>query len=203
MLMKTIKFIVFAFGLAFSLSANASVLNSLFHNASDPIAGNPKGSLTIVEFFDYQCSHCVNMASAIQSIIKSNPNVRIVFKEYPIRGPMSELASRAALAANMQGKYYSFNHALLTSNMDMTEKNILSLAKSKGLNVDKLKKDMNSSAVKNAIQANYSLAKELGIAGTPAFFIGKTDAKNTEEVNFVLGEMSVSDLQKALQKSSS
>jgi protein-disulfide isomerase len=203
MLLKTIKFILFAFGLAFSLSANASVLDSLFHKSNDPVAGNPKGNLTIVEFFDYQCSHCVNMASTIQSIIKQNPNVRIVFKEYPIRGPMSEVASRAALAANMQGKYYAFNHALLTTNMDLSEKNILGIAKANGLNVDKLKKDMNSKTVKDALQANFALAKELGIAGTPAFFIGKTDAKNTEEVNFVLGEMSQSDIQKALQKSSS
>ena len=202
MLVRNIKFILFVFTLVFSLSANAAaVLNTLFHKTNDPVAGNPHAKMTIVEFFDYQCGHCVNMAPVIQSILKNNPDLRIVFKEYPIRGPQSELASRAALAANMQGKYFAFNHALLTSGMDMNEKNILALAKSKGLDVKKLKTDMNSKAVKDLIQDNLTLAKELGIAGTPAFFIGKTDAQNTEEVNFVLGEMTQSEMQSALHKS--
>lgn len=201
MLVKNIKFILFVLCFSFSLTANAAgVLGNLFHKTSDPVGGNPHGKFTIVEFFDYQCGHCVNMAPVIQSIIKNNPDVRVVFKEYPIRGAQSELASRAALAANMQGKYIAFNHALLTSNMDMTEKNILNLAKSKGLDIKKLKTDMNSKAVKDMIQANFVLAKELGIAGTPAFFIGLTNAQNTEEVNFVLGEMTTTEMQNALKK---
>jgi len=204
MLMRNIKFILFTFCLAFSLTTHAaSILDSLFHQSSDPVAGNPKGKLTIVEFFDYQCAHCINMASIIQTIIKQNPDVRIVFKEYPIRGPMSELASRAALAANMQGKYYTLHHALLTTDKDINEKNILVIAKANGLDAAKLKKDMNSKTVKDMIQVNLALAKELGIAGTPAFFIGKTNAQKTEDVNFVLGEMTQAEVKEALKKSGS
>jgi protein-disulfide isomerase len=202
MLMKPIKFIFTSLILAFSLTANAnSVLNGLFHQPNDPVVGNPRGNVTVVEFFDYQCSHCINMAYTMQSIISRNHDVRVVFKEYPIRGHMSELASRAALAANMQGKYYTMNHALLTANL--SEATIYSIAKAKGLNVNKLKKDMYSSTVNNTLAMNNRLAKELGIAGTPAFFIGKTNATDTEQVSFVLGEMSQSALQSAIQKARS
>lgn len=201
MLIKNIKFILFAFGLFCSFAAYAeSPINALFHHANDPIAGNPKGNVTIVEFFDYQCSHCSNMAPVIAAVIKSNPNVRVVFKEYPVRGSGSELASRAALAAHMQHKYYEFNHALLTTNHAMNENNLLDIAKSLGLNVSKFKKDMNSSSVRNQINANYTLARELNLTGTPAFFIGKTNEKNSSNLDFVLGEMSQHEIQDSMRK---
>lgn len=201
MLMKSLKFILAAFGIIFSLTANAgSTVDSLFHQANDPVAGNPAGKITVVEFFDYQCSHCVNMASTMQAIIKKNPNVRVVYKEFPIRGPMSEVAARAALAANKQGKYYPFSHALLTSNLVLNENNMTDIAKSIGLDVSKWKKDINSKSVKSQIQATYDLARELNITGTPAFFIGKTDEKKSSNLNFVLGEMSQSELQDAISK---
>lgn len=202
-MLRSMKLILSGFILFFSLTAHAdNILNSLFHSPNDPVAGNPKGKVTVVEFFDYQCGHCINMASAIQDLIKQNPDVRVVFKEYPIRGPMSEVASRAALAANMQGKYYPFSHALLTADTELTDAIIFKIAKSKGLDVNKLKKDMDNPSVNAILKQNYSLAKELGIAGTPAFFIGNTNAQNTEDVNFVLGEMSPKEIKEGLMKAS-
>lgn len=199
--MKRIYYFLLAIGLLFAVNANAaSVLHSLFHAGNDPIGGNPNGKVTIVEFFDYQCGHCMNMAYTLQNIIRQNPDVRVVFKEFPIRGATSEVQSRAALAANMQGKYLAFNHALLTSDRYMNENIILEIAKSKGLNVNKMRKDMNSPAVRAKIAANRALGNQLGIAGTPAFFIGKTNATNTKDVNYVLGEMSQSALQNAIDK---
>src|SRR5437016_4513875 len=117
MLRKSKNLISFFIGLFFSLSfaVHAQSVNALFHQAHDPVAGNPNGSVTVAEFFDYQCSHCISMAPVMANIIKDNSDVRIVFKEFPIRGSISEFASRAALAANMQGKYYEFNHAILTT----------------------------------------------------------------------------------------
>lgn len=204
MLMKSIKFILVAFALTLSLAVNAaSSVDSLFRQANDPVAGNPKGKVTVVEFFDYNCSHCVNMAYTIEAIIKKNPNVRVVFKEYPIRGPMSEVAARAALAANKQGKYFEFSHALLTSNLALNENNMTDIAKSIGLNVNQWKKDINSKSVKNQVLSNYALARELNITGTPAFFIGKTDVKNNQDVKFELGEMSQSELQDRINQFSS
>lgn len=202
MLMNNIKRILFAIGLSFAVTAHADSVNSLLHTKSDPVAGNPNGKVTVVEFFDYQCSHCVNMSSTIQGIIKSNPSVRFVFKEFPIRGPMSELASRAALAANKQGKYYEFSHALLTSSSSISDSTINDIAKSVGLNMTTFKKDMNSKGIRTELQANYNLARDLGINGTPAFFVGKTDATSSSQLNFVLGEMSQYELQDAISKAS-
>ena len=203
MLMKSIKFIILAFGLFLSLTVYAdSPINSILRQPNDPVAGNPKGKVTIVEFFDYQCSHCSNMAPVIASIIKANPNVRVVFKEYPIFGGISEFATRAALAANMQKKYYLFNHALLTSNLAMNENNIYDIAKSLGLNVEKLKSDMKSPRIKNQVNANYALARRLNITGTPSFFIGKTQEQNSSNLDFVSGEMSQSELQDSINKAS-
>lgn len=186
--------------LSLSLTAYAESVSSLFHRSDDPVAGNPNGKITVVEFFDYQCGHCVSMGPVIQNIIKANPNVRIVFKEFPIRGTTSEFAARAALAANKQGKYYQFSHALLATNQPLTEEVILNVAKSAGLNMPKLKKDMKSSAITDALRANAQLAQELNINGTPAFFIGKTNAKSASAITFVLGEMSQQELQDAINK---
>jgi len=202
MLKKWLKFVLFSLGLFFSLvfTVNAESVNPLSHHMNDPIAGNPKGKITVVEFFDYQCSHCMTMAPVMAAIVKANPNVRVIFKDYPIRGPLSVYAARAALAANKQGKYEVFNHALLTTNLPLSESNILDIAKSTGININKLKNDMNSDSVKNQLQANIDLARELNLTGTPAFYIGKSDAKNRSHIDFVLGEMSQNDLQDAIKK---
>lgn len=189
--------VLFTFGLLFSLSfaVKAQTVTGLFHNPGDPVAGNPKGKVTVVEFFDYQCSHCVNMLSVMDAIIKTNPDVHIVFKEFPIRGPISEFAARAALAANKQGKYIQFNHALFMTNLMLTEETVLQIAKSTGLNMTKLKKDMSNSSIYNQLNHNLKLAHNLNVTGTPAFFIGKTNAKEAHNINSVLGEMSQSEMQ--------
>ncbi len=201
MLKNTLK-VIFAANLFFWLmmTAYAEPINLLFHNTNDPIAGNPKGKITVVEFFDYQCSHCINMAPVMSNIIKDNPNVRVVFKEFPIRGPVSEFASRAALAANKQGKYFTFSHALLTAPQPLTENAILEIAQQSGLNIEKLKKEMDNNQVQEQLKNNIKLAESLQLTGTPAFFIGKTQTKNSKNVTFVLGAMSQSELQDAINK---
>ena len=102
--------------------------NALFKQNNDPGVGNPNGKVTVVEFFDYQCSHCIDMAPVIDSMIKSNPDVRLVLKEFPIRGPMSQFAARAALAANKQGKYYELHNALLTAQQPLTEASVFEIS---------------------------------------------------------------------------
>lgn len=203
MFAKSMKFLFLAFALFVSSVASAATVDNLLNHAGNPVAGNPNGAVSVVEFFDYQCSHCANMAPTIANIIKANPDVRIVFKDYPIRGPMSDFAAHAAIAANKQGKYPELNHAMLTTGLSLTEDNIYDLAKAAGINVTQLKKDMNSSATKSQLKSNQSLASELNINGTPAFFIGKSNAKKISDLNFVLGEMSQSELQDAINKAKS
>lgn len=173
----------------------------LFHQTNDPIAGNPAGKVTIVEFFDYQCPHCADMAPVVAAIIKANPDVRFVFKEFPIRGPASELAARAALAANKQGKYFEFSHALLSAKQPITQELIDQTAKNVGLNVDQLKKDMTDKAIDQQIKDTTKLAQSLKLFGTPAFIIGKTDAKSTDTINYVPGQMDQAQLQGLIDKS--
>ncbi len=177
-------------------------VNALFHNAKDPVAGNATAPVTIVEFFDYQCTHCVDMAPVIAEVIKSNPNVRFVFKEFPIRGPLSDFASRAALAANMQGKYIPFHDELMKTKQPYTQEAILAAAKTVGLNLEQLQKDMDSTAVKDQIKATMKLAQDLKLLGTPAFFVGKTNATTTSSVNYVPGQMNMEQLQSLIKKTS-
>jgi protein-disulfide isomerase len=172
---------------------------ALFHQANDPVVGNAKGKISIVEFFDYQCPHCVDMAPVISAIIKANPEVRVIYKEFPIRGPISDFASRAALAANMQGKYAEFSHAVLVAQQPLTQDAILDIAKKTGLDVEKLKTDMNSETVSNQIKANTKLAQDLKLFGTPAFFIGKTDST---DIHYVPGQMNQTQLQAAIDTAS-
>jgi protein-disulfide isomerase len=183
-----------------SLTVFALPTQNLLRNSNDPMAGNSQAPVTIVEFFDYQCSHCVSMGPVIANILNTNPNVRVVFKEFPIRGEMSELAARAALAANRQGKYLSLSHALLANNQPLSADVIFDIAKKQGLNVDKLRRDMQSKAISTQLKANYQSASELQLPGTPAFFIGKTYARDTKDLQFFPGEMTQSELQEAIDK---
>ncbi|MDR3477259.1 MAG: DsbA family protein [Gammaproteobacteria bacterium] len=184
------------------LSKAAALRNSgqLLHSANNPVAGNPYGTLSIVEFFDYQCHHCVEMDPKIRALISSNPNLRVIYKEFPIRGAVSEYAAKAALAANMQGKYIPFHEALMQASNDLSEEKVLELAKANGLDVQKLKTEMNSETVNRQIAENTQLAQNLGLSGTPAFFVSKTLHPSDATSEMVLGQVDQSYLQDILNK---
>lgn len=176
-------------------SAHAS-----FQNLTAPSAGNPDGKVTLVEFFDYRCSHCARMAPVMESLIKTNPNLRIVFIDYPVLGQVSELAARAAIAADKQGKYFEFNQALLQSHQGITEGAILQTAKVVGLNVEKMERDMASDAVTQQLEANVSLAQQFHVDGTPAFIVGRTNAADSKNYSVFYGEATKGELETAIQK---
>lgn len=137
-----------------------------------PIAGNPNGDVTIVEFFDYRCGYCKAVKPAVDEVLKSDGKIRLVLKEFPILGPNSTLASVAAYAAHRQGKYMAFHEALMKYKDGIDEKVILDVAKRVGLDVEKLKADMRDPAIKTQIEATHRVARDLNINGTPAFVIG-------------------------------
>jgi len=101
-----------------------------------------------------------------------DPNVRVVYKDYPILGEASELAARAALASNAQGKHVAFHEALLDSEEELTPETILALATAVGLDTEQLLKDMESPSIHTTIKRNQALARELGVNGTPGFIVG-------------------------------
>lgn len=172
---------------------------NLFQEKNDPVSGNPNGKITIVEFFDYQCAHCIDVAPVVKEIIKSNPDVRVVYKEFPIRGPISEFAARAALAANKQGKYDELSHGILNATKPLTKENILDVARNMGINMDQLKKDMDSKSIEEQLQANIKLAQNLKLFGTPAFFVGKING-NASDVNYIPGQIDQKQLQDIIDK---
>jgi protein-disulfide isomerase len=147
--------------------------NEIFKSPLSPTGGNPNGDVTLVEFFDYRCPWCRKARPLLNEAIKADNGLRIVFKEWPILGSNSRFAARAALASHMQGKYEPFHQALMTSASSVNETSTLEIAKSIGLDVERLKRDMESEAVNSEIERNFALAKKLRLTGTPAFVIGE------------------------------
>lgn len=163
------------------------VAKELFNNVNSPTLGNATGDVTLVEFFDYQCSHCKTMGPVIESLLKDDNQVRVVYKEFPIFGNSSVFASKAALAANKQGKYAQFNKKLMETENPLTEEKVLNVAQAMGLNIEQLKKDMESKSIKNELEENLKLGQKLGIMGTPAFVVGSTkDASNPKAKSFFI-----------------
>jgi Protein-disulfide isomerase len=145
---------------------------ALFENPVDVVIGNPQGDVTVVEFFDYQCGYCKAVQGDTQRLIKDDGKVRFVLKEFPILGPASVTAAKAAIASRAQGKYVDYHNALMAHRGQLDDDTIMRLAKSVGIDADRLKKDMESPDVLKVVAVNQMLAEQLNIRGTPAFIIG-------------------------------
>jgi protein-disulfide isomerase len=136
------------------------------------IKGNINGDVTVVEFFDYRCSYCKRVVPDVERLVQKNKDVRLVLKEFPVLGPDSMFAARAAIASDNQGAYSAFHDAMMLNRGPLPNTKVLSLAKSLGMDVERLKRDMKDPKVEKSIQANLALARSLGITGTPSFIIG-------------------------------
>ncbi|MBP0444159.1 DsbA family protein [Roseomonas sp. SSH11] len=154
--------------------ALAASRDALFNDARDPIKGNPRGDVTIVEFFDARCGYCKALHPSMQALLQRDRNIRVVMKDLPILGPNSVLASRALLAAQKQGKYEPLYDALLRLRTDPTEQVIQAEAQRAGIDWARLRRDMDDPAIQARLQANIALAERLQIEGTPALVIGDT-----------------------------
>lgn len=142
------------------------------HSGDLPFAGNPKGDVTVVEFFDYNCGYCKRAIDDVTEVLQKDKNVKFIFHDMPILSQSSSMAARYALAAQKQGKYFEYHKALMHFNGSKTEDNLKSVAKDLGLDVDKLEADANSDEIRAKIKASLTMAQKLGIRGTPAFIIG-------------------------------
>jgi len=137
-----------------------------------PFAGNPKGDVTVVEFFDYNCGYCKKAVDDVVKLVEEDKNVKVVFHEMPILSPVSQDAARWALAAHKQGKYFEYHVALMKGGGARSVQTLESTAKDVGLDVAKMKKDADSKEVRDMVEQSVSVARDLGIRGTPAFIIG-------------------------------
>lgn len=151
-----------------SLAENAK---DVFRMDGDFVAGNPDGDVTMVEFFDYNCGWCKRGLPEVLSLVEQDKNLRVVLKEFPIFGGDSDYAAMAALAAKKQGKYWELHVAMLGHEGKVTRETVDELAAAQGIDMEKLKTDMNDPAIAKHLEQNQQLAKDLSISGTPAFII--------------------------------
>lgn len=147
---------------------------AIFEDPDSIVGGNPNGDVTLVEFFDYTCGYCKMMSPMLNELIRKDGKVRFIYKEWPVRGPVSEFASEAAIAAQTQSrtKYIAFHNALFAAQGQLSEDRIMAIAQQQGLNVEKLRAEMKSAKVQSVINRNHQLGQALGLRGTPAFIIG-------------------------------
>jgi protein-disulfide isomerase len=164
------------------------------HGAS--VGGNPDGDITVVEFFDYNCGYCKRGLHDVVKLIETDPKVRVVFKELPILSKGSEEASRVAVAAQKQGKYWELHKSMLSSKGQMNEAAALQLAEKLGLDMTKLKADMASPDVKAEVEKSEALAKKMGVNGTPHFLIGDRAIAGAPEDLYDQLERNVTELRK-------
>lgn len=144
---------------------------ALFNDREAPFLGSADADVTLVEFFDYRCGYCKQMAPVLQKLIDSDPKVRVVLKELPILGPPSEFAAKAALAARSKGKYVELHRALMSGSPAVSEAEVRAAARNAGIEQSVLA-GMNSPAVGEALRANAALADRLSIRGTPGLIVG-------------------------------
>jgi protein-disulfide isomerase len=144
----------------------------IYNEPTSPVLGNPKGDVTIVEFYDYACGYCKMAQPTIKALLEQDKNVRFIAKEFPILGEGSILASRAAIASIKQNKFEKFHDVLMSFHGAMNEASIMDAAQRSGLDTAKLKRDMNDKSVDETIAINRKLGNDLGVRGTPMFIIG-------------------------------
>jgi protein-disulfide isomerase len=140
-----------------------------------PAAGNEKGDVTIVEYFDYQCPYCRKVAPELQQVVHDDGKVRLVLKDWPVLGPVSVTAARMALASKYQDKYLQAHAALIGVNSKLTEPRISELLAGAGIDVDRLARDLaaNAKPIDTILARNNDQATAFGFKGTPSFIVGK------------------------------
>jgi protein-disulfide isomerase len=154
----------------------ANQSSALFSSKYQATLGNPQGSATLVEFFDYNCHFCKGALPDVTKLMKDNPNLKLVLKDYPVLGPGSVEAAKVASAARNQlpgDKFWAFHSKLLGAHGPIGKTEALAVAHELGLDMDKLAKDMESPEVKSGLAEVMQLADALQINGTPTFIVGQ------------------------------
>jgi protein-disulfide isomerase len=148
----------------------------LFNSSHQVTLGNPHGDVTMVEFFDYNCGYCKRALGDMLQLLKTDPNLKVVLKEYPVLGPGSVEAAQVAVAARMQDKtgkkYLEFHQKLLGGHGPADKAHALAAAKEVGFDVARIEKDLGSDEVRETLKENLKVADAIGLDGTPSYIIG-------------------------------
>lgn len=165
----------------------------LVNNPVDPVGGNPEGSITIVEFFDYNCGYCKRANDTLQQLIADNPDLKVVYKEWPILSESSTTAAKIALAVNLAypEKYETFHRAILSTRSVRSENDVWKIVESLELDKEAVQAKLDDPAIQKHLSESTTLAQHLGITGTPAFIVGDSLLK---------GAYPVEQIQKAIDE---
>ncbi|MFZ2160265.1 MAG: DsbA family protein [Bradyrhizobium sp.] len=150
---------------------------AIFNSPRDVTVGNKAGDVTMVEFFDYNCPYCKRAMTDMMELIKSDPKLKVVLKEFPVLGPSSVEAAQVAVAVHMQDasgkKYLDFHQKLLNGRGQVDKARAMAAAKEVGVDMARLEKDLASPEVRATLEQNFKLAEAMGMNGTPSYVIGK------------------------------
>ncbi len=147
----------------------------IYNSPRQAVMGNPNGKVTLVEFFDYNCGYCKKSLDDIAALMKENPDLRLVVKDFPVLGPGSVEAAKVATALRNQfsgDKYWQFHFKLLGTRGQVGRAQALAVAKELGANMDQLVKDEGTREVSDSIQEVMKIADNLQLTGTPTFVVG-------------------------------
>lgn len=160
-----------------ALAADDEVLTEalVLRDPEIPAAGNLDGDISIVEWFDYNCPYCRKIDPELRQVIQDDGKVRMVLKDWPILGPVSKVAARMALAAKYQDKFMAAHEAMISVSSKLTEPRIGELLSGAGIDMDRLKRDLdtNAKAIDTILARNNDQALAFGFKGTPSFIVGK------------------------------
>ncbi|RIK99899.1 MAG: disulfide bond formation protein DsbA [Proteobacteria bacterium] len=149
---------------------------TIFNSPRGVVLGNPQGDVNMVEFFDYNCGYCKHAMADMLALMKEDPNLRVVLKEFPVLGQASVEAAQVAVAVRMQDpsgkKYLAFHQKLLGGRGQADKARALAAAKEAGLDMARIEKDMVSPEVRATLQENLTLAESMGMNGTPSYVVG-------------------------------
>jgi protein-disulfide isomerase len=174
--------------------------DDLYFNENDFVIGNEDAEVTVVEFFDYNCGYCERALADLIKLIDSNPNIKVVLKEYPILNDNSYDLAKLSLSAGLQGKYFEFHSILLSTKGTVSYDQALKIAADIGLDILKLEDDFKSQQVNDIIANTKVLGYSLAVSGTPAYFVGDIKLAGAvgyetlqEVVNYITEGISMDD----------
>ena len=147
----------------------------VLHDPDIPVAGNADGDVSIVEYFDYNCPYCRKLEPELRQVVQDDGKVRLIWKDWPILGPTSIVATKMALASRYQDKYVQAHEAMMGVSSKLTEPRIKELLAGAGIDMDRLTRDLatNAKAIDGVIARNNDQAEAFGFKGTPSFIVGK------------------------------
>lgn len=164
---------------------------ALERDPTAPVLGNPDGNITLTEFFDYNCPHCKTMLPLMSELVRSDPQLRVVLREWPVFGPGSEFAARASLATLPTGNYWRLHAALLGMRARAEEATVMRAVRDLGLDEAAIRTGMQADTVERHITYSHLLGDHMGLMGTPSFICGDEAA---------LGAMTLEELRALVQR---